>query len=230
MGTFFLAAALAAQVGTATPQIRVTGRATLTVEAERAEVHIGVVTEAPEAQEAARRNAEKLDAALAALRSALGDAARFETSSYSLQPVYDRPEPREAPVLRGYTATNVLRVYELPLDAVGRAIDVATSAGANTIRGIEFTLREETATKSRALRQAATDARSKADALAEALSLRIVRVLEVSEGEADVVRPMPMYRSEMVMAQAEAPTPVEPGSIEVRASVTLVVEVEPRAP
>jgi uncharacterized protein YggE len=39
---------------------------------------------------------------------------------------------------------------------------------------------------------------------------------------------MPMYRAEMAMASAASPqTPVEPGAIEVRASVTLVVEVSP---
>jgi uncharacterized protein YggE len=225
---FALASLLAAQIATAAaPHITVTGRATLAVEPERAEVRIGVVTDASEAQEAARRNAEKLDAALRALKQALGDSAKFETTSYSLRPVYRRPEPREAPILEGYTATNVLRVYDLPLDGVGRAIDVATSAGANTIEDIGFSLRDETAVKERALREAAANARAKADALADALGVRIVRILEVSEGEADVVRPMPAYRAQTAMAQAEMPTPVEAGSIEVRASVTLVVEIEP---
>jgi uncharacterized protein YggE len=72
------------------------------------------------------------------------------------------------------------------------------------------------------------DARAKAETLAEALGLRLQGILEVSEGEADVVRPMPampMYRAEMAMAQAD--TPVEAGAIEIRASVTLVVAVEP---
>jgi len=42
------------------------------------------------------------------------------------------------------------------------------------------------------------------------------------------VRPMPMYRTEMAMAQADSPpTPVEAGTIEVRASVTLVVGIRP---
>ena len=227
MMILLLASMLAAPIGSENPNIRVTGRATITVAADRAEVQIGVVTEAGEAQEAARRNAEKLDAALAALRGALGGSAQFDTSSYSLQPVYERPEPREPPTVRGYTATNVLRVHDLAPDEVGRAIDAATAGGANSVRGIEFSLRDETATKSQALRQAAADARSKAETLAEALGVRVVRILEVSEGEADVVRPMPMYRAEMAMAQADVPTPVAPGSIEVRASVTLIVEIEP---
>lgn len=210
----------------ATPQIRVTGRSVLAVQPERAEVDVGVVTEAKEAQPAARENAEKLDAVLKALRQALGEDAKLETLSYSLQPVYHRPEPRSEPIVSGYTATNVIRIRKIPLEAVGKTIDVAASAGANSIRNIAFTLEEESAHNARALREAALDARTKADTLAEALGLRVLRILVVSEGEADVIHPMPMARGEFAMAQAPPPpTPVEAGAIEIRASVSLVVEI-----
>lgn len=214
------------QPGSETPQIRVSGRATITVQPEQAEVDVGVVTEAPEADDAARENATKLDAVLKALRAELGPGARFETVSYSLQPLYQRPEPRGEPRVTGYTATNIVGVRELELDAVGKVIDVATSSGGNSIRNIRFSLRDEDAAKTRALREAAADAKAKSETLAEALGVQIIRILSATEGEPDVIRPMPMYRSEVAMAQAAAaPTPVEPGSIEIRASVTLVVEI-----
>ena len=209
------------------PQIRVTGRATVSVQPEQASVDVGVVTEAPEAKDAARLNAEKLDAVLKAIRNALGSAAKLETLSYSLNPVYRYPQPRTEPVLAGYSASNVVRVKQLALDKVGEVIDLATSSGANSVSNIAFGLRDEAAAKARALREAAIDARAKADALADALGLQVLGVLSVSEGEPDIVRPMPMYRAEMAMAQADAPTPVEAGAIEVRASVTLVVLINP---
>lgn len=216
-----------AQPTDSTPQIRVTGSATVRVQPDRAEVNVGVVTEAPEAQTAARQNAEKLDAVLKALRGALGSDAQFDTINYSLQPVYRYPE-RSEPVLAGYSASNTVRVKELALDKVGEAIDVATSSGANTVHNIQFGLKDEATVKARALREAATDARAKADALADALGLKVTGVLSLVEGEPDVVRPMPMYRAEMAMAQAPPPpTPVEPGTIEFRAIVTLVVGIRP---
>jgi hypothetical protein len=189
-------------------------------------VDVGVVTEAPEARDAARMNAEKLDIVLKAIRNALGSGAKFETVSYSLNPVYRYPE-RNEPVLTGYSATNVVRIRELALDTVGEVIDLATSSGANSVSNIAFGLRDEAAAKARALREAAIDARAKANALADALGLQVLGVLSVSEGEPDIVRPMPMYRAEMAMAQAAPPTPVEAGAIEVRASVTLVVAIRP---
>jgi uncharacterized protein YggE len=215
-----------AQTDDPKPQIRVTGRATVSVQPEQASVDVGVVTEAPEARDAARMNAEKLDIVLKAIRNALGSGAKFETVSYSLNPVYRYPE-RNEPVLTGYSATNVVRIRELALDKVGEVIDLATSSGANSVSNIAFGLRDEAAAKARALREAAIDARAKANALADALGLQVLGVLSVSEGEPDIVRPMPMYRAEMAMAQAAPPTPVEAGAIEVRASVTLVVAIRP---
>ncbi len=210
------------------PHIRVTGRATVSEKPEKASVDVGVVTEAPEAKDAARLNAEKLDFVLKAIRNDLGSGANFETVSYSLNPVYRYPEARTEPVLTGYSATNVVRVKELALDKVGEVIDLATSSGANSVANIAFGLRDEAAAKARALREAAIDARAKADALANALGLQVLGILSVSEGEPDIVRPMPTYRAEMAMAQAgPPPTPVEVGVIEVRAIVTLVVLIKP---
>jgi uncharacterized protein YggE len=209
------------------PQIRVTGHARISAQPEQAEVDVGVVTEAAEAGDAARANAEKLDRVLKSLQSAFGPGARFETASYSLSPVYRHDEPRNEPVISGYRASNTLRVRDLQIAQVGKAIDTATSSGANSVHNIVFKLRDEAAVQSRALRDAAADARAKAQALAEALGLRVVRILVATEGEPEVIRPMPMYRAEMAMAAPSPPTPVEPGAIEVRASVTLVVEVSP---
>jgi uncharacterized protein YggE len=54
--------------------------------------------------------------------------------------------------------------------------------------------------------------------------LKIVRVAAVNEGERTV---QPIYRDRQVMAaRAEAaPTPVEPGTVEVRSTVSMTVEV-----
>jgi uncharacterized protein YggE len=226
--TLGLASAAMAQTDEPKPTIRVTGRATVSAQPEQASVDVGVVTEAPEAKDAASLNAAKLDAVLKSIRSALGAAAKFETVSYALNPVYRYPEPRKEPVLAGYSVTNVVRVKELALDKVGEVIDLATSSGANTVSNISFGLRDEAAAKDRALRNAAKDARAKADALADALGVQVLGILSVSEGEPEIVRPMPMYRGEMALAQAAPPpTPVEAGAIEVRASVTLVVSIRP---
>ena len=109
------------------------------------------------------------------------------------------------------------------LTRVGSVIDASTQAGANRVQNLQFMLRSESAVQTQALREAAAIARTKADALASALGLRIVRVLSVVE-----TSPVSVPMRDVAFARAEgASTPIEPGTIEVRATVMLRVEVGP---
>ena len=63
-----------------------------------------------------------------------------------------------------------------------------------------------------------------AESIAAALNLRIVRVLSVSESSPVVV---PVHGVAYARAES-ASTPIEPGTLEVRANVSLVVEIAPR--
>lgn len=202
------------------PSIRTTGEAIITAAPDRARIDIGVVTQSSESQTAVTQNAQKVEATLARLRSLLGAGADIKTISYTLNPNYRYPQGGE-PTLTGYTATNVIRVTLDDLAMVGKAIDTATQAGANRIQQLQFTVKDEKPLQERALREAAVNARQKAEALAGALNLKLGRVLTVSESS-PVVIPV----RDVAFARAEsASTPIEPGTIEVRASVTLTVGI-----
>ena len=204
------------------PSIRVTGEATITTKPDQAEIDIGVVTQAQNAQDAATQNAQKVDAVLAALRNAIGAGADIKTVGYSLNPNYRYPERGGQPTITGYTASNTVQVKTSTLTQVGKIIDVSTQSGANNIQALRFTLKDEQAARAQALKEAALKARAKADALASALGLRIQRVLFVEEqGQ---TTPIPMY-AKAAMEAGVGQTPVEPGTIDVRATVTLTVEV-----
>ena len=205
--------------------IRVTGEATINAKPDLAEINLGVVTQAETGQAAAAQNAKKQDAVLGELRKAMGAAAEIKTISYSLNPNYSYPKDGRQPTISGYTASNVVQVTTAELDRVGEVIDIATRSGANTVNSLRFTLKDEQAASSQALREAAIQARGKADALASALKVRIVRVLQAEES-GQPVRAMFMA-AESARGAAAAPTPVEVGTIEVRASVTLTVEIAP---
>ncbi len=206
------------------PSIQVTGEAVITVQPDQAEIEVGVVTQAEKSEAAAAQNAQRLEKVLADLRGVVGPEGTVQTVGYSLRPDYRYPgQGGGEPTISGYTATNVVRVTLNDLTRVARVIDTATGLGANRIQALRFALKDEQAVRSRALREAAARARRKADALAAALNLQIVRVLSVSEGGEP---PAPMR--DVMFARAEAapsPTPIEPGTVEVRATVNLVVEV-----
>src|SRR5437660_83011 len=212
----------------AVSSIRVTGESLVSAAPDRVQIDVGVVTQAARSQEAASQNASRLDAVLAALHKVLGAGSDIKTISYSLHPNYQYHPNGGEPTITGYTASNVVRITLDDLAKIGSVIDGATAAGANHVQGIQFTVRDQERVRSQALREAATKARAEADALASALGLKVVRILTVEE-TSPVVVPV---RDGMFAARAEAaraPTPIEAGTIDVTANVTLAVEVSAAA-
>jgi len=209
------------------PSVTANGEAVITVEPDQAEIDIGVVTQARNAPEAARENADKLARVMAEIKKLLGRSDEVKTASYSLNPIYRYPQGGK-PEIVGYTATNVLRIKTGTLANVGKLIDVSMQSGANTIHRLIFNLKDEHGAQLQALRLAAGKAKAKAEEMASALGLKIVKVLSATEGER-AIRPivMPQPRGAQMEALA-APTPVEAGTIEVRSSVTLTGELGPK--
>jgi len=224
-----LACALPATVLAQQPpvsSIRVTGDARVTAKPDRVQIDVGVTTRAPQSQDAAAQNARQVDAVLAAVRKAAGPNAVLKTISYSLNPNYQFHPNGGEPTLQGFTALNVVQVTLDELGKIGAVIDAATQSGANHVQGIQFTLRDQDAVRAEALREAALRARAEADVLAAALGLKVLRVLTVEEQSPRVV-PVRVYGGARAMATAAAATPVEAGTLDVTADVTLSVEVAP---
>jgi len=210
-----------------TPFVTASAEAVITAEPNQAEIDIGVTTQARNAPDAARENADKLARVMAEVKKLLGPGDEVKTASYSLNPNYRYPQGGK-PEITGYTATNILRIKTNALPNVGKFIDAAMQSGANNINRLVFTLKDEQSAQLQALRLASEKAKAKAEEMAAALGLKMVRVLSVTEGDRGV-RPIPMPLARSVsMEAAAAPTPVEAGTIEVRASVTVTGELGPR--
>jgi hypothetical protein len=207
----------------ATPTIRVMASAVISAKPDHAEIDIGVVTQAQQPGDAAAENAKKVSSVLAALRKAADKAADVQTVSYTLTPTYRYPTGEE-PVLVGYTASNTVRVALDDLERLGMVADAAIHAGANRILDMRFTLRDPQGVRLEALRQAALKAHGEADALASALGVRVSRILSVDEGNS---APVPVRHIMLATKRmrADDATPIEGGTLGVRADVTLTVEV-----
>ena len=202
--------------------IRATAEATVTATPDQAEMNVGVVTQAPTAEQASAENAKKTDAVLAAVRRALDAGAEVKTVGYSVTPNYVYPrdgvgEPR----ITGYTASNTVRVKTGDLTRVGPVIDAATGAGANNVQGLQFSLKDESAVKAEALGQAARKARQQAESIGKALGVTVTGVVYAEEG-GPTVRPV-LYDAMEARTAAAAKTPIEPGTVEVHATVTVLM-------
>ena len=184
------------------------GEAVVTSKPDRAQIDVGVLTQAPQSEPAAAQNARQLAAVTNALHKLLGTSADLMTVNYALNPNYQYHPDGGQPTITGYTATNVVRVSLDDLAKVGMVIDTATRAGANHVESVRFTVRDPEALRALALRDAALKARAEAEALASALSLKIIRILSAEESRAISVPinevTVPAFRRE----GASAPTPI----------------------
>ena len=206
--------------------IRTSGTATVKAAPDEARVSIGVVTQAQTAESAASKNAEQVQATLAAVRKVLGDAGEIQTQNYSIYPEYRHPgRDGGQPQISGYRAQNTVEVHIKDIAKVGPVIDAATSSGSNQIQGVQFGIQDESELRAKALQDAARKARANADALASGLGLTVSRIVSVEEGGPTVVQPYRYAMAERAMA-ADASTPIEAGEVEVQATVTMTVEFE----
>jgi uncharacterized protein YggE len=199
--------------------ITVTGTAQVFASPDEAMVRLGVQEQAATAQEAQNKANAVITKFIAALTKLGIDKKDIQTSQMSLQPMYSNPKPGEAPRISGYMATDTLSVRLTDFGLVGKVIDAGTSAGVNHVENINFRLRNARGPRAEAYKDAVADARSKADAIAEALGLHITGVYDV---RADAGYPMPQsYGGMMRTMDMAASTPVEPGQMEVSVSVTI---------
>ncbi len=108
------------------------------------------------------------------------------------------------------------------LAKLGPAIDAASAAGANQINGISFGLKDAGVAQDQARRAAVKALTAKAELYAQATGYHVVRLVSLSEGgDAQPIRPRPM----LAMAKTSAPTPIEPGDLDVRIEVSAVYEL-----
>lgn len=217
-----------------TPTLTITGRGEVAAAPDRAVVRLGAIAQAEQASDAQGRVNEIMNRALADIRALGIPEELIGTTGLSLSPVYstegrqppqplDHGQPKE-PRIVGYRASNVIRVELTDLKRVGDVIDRGVAAGANRLEGLSFELRDDSGPRGEALRKAVADARAKAQAIAEAMGVRLDAVSEITEGGVSILPSRDQYGGTMarLAASAEAaPTPVQPGQVQVEATVTV---------
>jgi uncharacterized protein YggE len=222
------AAGLSAQTPTApapapdTPVVVATGEAVVKRAPDRAFVSIAAESRARTSREAQRSNAEAMTTVLARLKAAglVGDA--IQTTGYDIQPEFDYGNGRQT--LRGYVARNAIEVRIDELPKLGEILDIAVGAGATSVAGVRFDLKDRSGAEREALQRAVEDGRGRAEAAAAGAAMKVDRIVRIEEQRGAVVpppRPMMAMRAD---AQAQA-TPVVAGELEIRASVTVTAAI-----
>jgi uncharacterized protein YggE len=233
MGLMLAAMLAACQITVQQPgqqdTISVSGMAQFKVVPDEATVHLRVETNAATAQAAQDENSAKMTAIQKALRRAGVRDDQMQTQNYNLYPNYYWDNEKQRQVQDGYRVTHTLQLKTTELERVGEYIQLAVDSGANGVDSVQFSLSKaaEKDAKNEALRQAVQDARSKAEALADGLSMRLGKVSSVTINEYNVI---PFYRgmAEAVMSKdmgGELPPPISPQDVDVMANVQVVFEI-----
>ena len=204
------------------------------VKPDKASLTISVVTDAPQAQEAAKANAVQAETFLAAVKKVLGPDDQVKTLQYQVLPVFRRIEKVQGKEkigtdeISGYRATHRFEVELRDLGKIGPVADTALKNGANEVQGPYFSHTQQEDLQNQAVLKALERARKLADALAQATGTKVKRVIKMSTTHA-------IYPRMLAMAKAAPPggmerdvqTPVEVGDITYQSRLTVTFELAP---
>jgi len=203
--------------------ISVDGSGIVKVKPDVADVSLGVTIQRDRAGDASIEAANIMAQVVEALLAAGIAEDDIQTTTLSLDTVYDYD--RSPATIVGYQATNIVTATLRDVTQVGTVIDAAVDAGATTIGGVSFRVEDSTAIEVQARDAAMADAKAKADQLAAAAGVGITGVVTIVESVSSP--PMPLYYAEDSASGAarEADTPVLAGNVEVRVDVAVVYSI-----
>jgi uncharacterized protein YggE len=195
--------------------ITVNGSASVRAVPDRADFSFGVQSQGRTASAALDANSAEMRKVIAALREAGVAAADIQTEQVSLSP----RQSDNGESIVAYIAQNTVSAHLRDLDRAGAVIDAAVGAGANQVYGPSLSRSNEAELYRTALRSSVADARTKAQAIAVAAGVALGAVVGVTEtGGA----PVPIQGKGAPTADA---APIEPGTQEIQASVTVTFAV-----
>lgn len=175
-------------------------------------------------------NVEKTNKVIAYVKSQGVADKDIRTENYSVEPRYQyygcETGPCPPPVIVGYTVRQSLSVKVRDFAKAGDILGGAVTNGANSVSSLNFTIDDPTAVENEARAEAIAKAKEKARAIAEAGNFSVGRLLSIDEGRG--VFPQPLYLEAYGRGGADvvksAPS-IEPGSQDVRVTVTLRYEI-----
>ncbi|MDD5111883.1 MAG: SIMPL domain-containing protein [Candidatus Altiarchaeota archaeon] len=207
--------------------LSVSGSSQVTVNPDEAYVYISVITNASTAKVAQDDNRKTTNAVIAEPVQQGIAADDIETTTYNLQKRYDWVDKEGKSVETGYVLTHTLKVTTGDVEDVGTIVDAAVGAGANGVEQVEFGLTKvsEKKVRDQALLNATMVARDKAERMAQAAGVKLVKVISVYESNYYYTPYEYNVRSNMGDYATAAPSLITPQKVDVSSSVQVVYEI-----
>ncbi len=204
--------------------ITVTGRATESSAPDEAVLTLTVESDGADPGASLNTNSEAVQKVLDRLKSEGVAADKIETANVSIYPIRTYNPDTGQEKTTGYRSQNTVTVTLADAEQVGKVLSAAVEAGANIVSGPVWRLSDDTAAVAEALKKAVANARTKADALAEAQGVKVGDALMMNESNVELPA-YPIYANyEADMASRSAgvvATPISAASLDVTATVTI---------
>jgi uncharacterized protein len=180
--------------------------------------NVGIEFTAPDVTTAMNRTSARQQAVIDALASAGVDRKDMSTTEVTLQPEHDS----SGSTITGYRAENSIRVKIHPTDSASRVLAtiVGTGGDATRIDSVSYSIADDSQLVKDARARAFQDAKDRAEQYAQLSSLRLGKIISISEASGTTPPTPPAPRGAMAAA-----VPLEPGQQTVNFSVTAVWEL-----
>lgn len=204
--------------------ITVVGEGKVTGVPDIATISFGVLSTGPRVADVQADNSKKVNNITAKMKSLGITAADMQTTQYTINPHYDYSDNKS--VLTGYDVQQMLTLKIRDLAKISEIVGVVGELGANQVGGLTFTIDDPEVLRITARQRAISNARAKAEALAKAAGVRLVRVVSFNESFGDTPGPI-NYLSKDALGMGGGPaTPdLQAGSLDVTSNISLSYEI-----
>lgn len=146
----------------------------------------------------------------------------IKTSNYAISPSYNNEGGADD--ITGYNGNVTITIKTTNPQLVSQIIEEATKAGANEIRGVDFSIEKPEDYREKARDAAIKNAKEQAEKLAKKLGIKLGKVVNIVESSPDNYTPLYKSLSVSAIRDEAAAANIEPGSQTITSTVTLYFE------
>lgn len=191
-----------------------------------ASINVGVRTENVDVATALNENTALAKSVADSLKAFGVDMNDIQTTNFAIYP-YQTYGPMGEMLELKYTVDNTVMITVRDLTKMGDILTSVVTKGANNIYGITFDVADRTSALSEARLAAIGNARTQAEALAEAAGVKLGKVISINISSS--APPVPMYNYYGGMGggggMEGAPAPISSGQLTVSVDVNITYEI-----
>lgn len=204
------------------PQVTVSGEGKIKVTPDQAVITIGVENIGPDAAEVKKKNDATVDAVIKYLKKSNISATDYQTQRVNLYRNYDYDKKKYNNV-----ASQTITINLKDLSKYDALMSGLVDAGVNNIQGVEFKTSKLAEYETQARREAALDAKKKANDYAVALGQKVGKAIVINDSSQAYYPVMRSMKFEAADASGGAQMEtLAIGEIEVKATVTISFELQ----